>query len=85
MIISKYVKIGERGQIVIPKEIREKEGLVPNQTLRIIHTEGEMIIRMPTMNGTPEDRILNALRKAKFTEKDWEEIQKDRHDKNRED
>ncbi len=85
MIICKNVKMGERGQIVIPKEIREKEKLVPNQILRIIHTEGEMTIRMPSLNGTPEDRILNALRKAKLNKKDWEEIQKDRQDKHRED
>ena len=78
MIISKYVKIGERGQVVIPKEIRERERIVSNQTVKVMHTDGEIIIRMPTFAGSPEERILKALRRVKLDRKDWEEIVKDR-------
>ena len=30
-IEEKYVKVGERGQIVIPKSMRVSEGIKPNQ------------------------------------------------------
>ncbi|MBI2133985.1 AbrB/MazE/SpoVT family DNA-binding domain-containing protein [Candidatus Woesearchaeota archaeon] len=78
MIICKYVKMGERGQIVIPKEIREKECLIPNQSLKIMHLDGEIIIRIPKQTISPEDLIFRAFKNAKFDRQDWEDIQKDR-------
>ena len=37
MIIEKYVIVGERGQIAIPKEIREVEHIYPKQRLKLIN------------------------------------------------
>lgn len=79
MIISKYVKIGERGQIVIPKEIREKEKLAPNQIVKVVNFGGQIVIRLPTFEGSPEDLILKSLRRTKLTNEDWEEIKRERH------
>ena len=78
MIIEKYVNVGERGQIAIPKEIRVAEHIQPKQRLKLIRTEGEIIIRTATDNIKPEEQVLISLRKARLTEHDWEEVQKDR-------
>ncbi|MBI1935410.1 AbrB/MazE/SpoVT family DNA-binding domain-containing protein [Candidatus Woesearchaeota archaeon] len=74
MIIEKYVKIGERGQIVIPKEIREKEHIKPEDRLRLINIEREIIIKIDKHEKQPELRALEILNEAKLTEKDWQEI-----------
>ncbi len=76
MLIEKYVTIGERGQIVIPKEIRDKEGLEPKERMRIIDLDGEIHIRPE--KKTPTARALEILKKAKFMEKDWQRILKER-------
>ncbi len=81
MIISKYVKIGERGQIVIPKEIREKEGLSPNQIVKIVYLDGEIAIRTSTSGGSPEDNILKILQRVKLTEEDWKDLHRDREER----
>lgn len=77
MIIQEYVKVSERGQITIPKAIREKELIRPNMILRIIDMPGAIIIEKISTKS-PEDMILEALRAAKFTDEDWEEIQRER-------
>lgn len=78
MIIEKYVIVGERGQIAIPKEMRDIEHIYPKQRLKIIRTEGELIIRTMKAKLKPEEQVLNALEDAKLTDEDWIEIQKDR-------
>lgn len=77
MIIQEYVKVGERGQITIPKAIREKESIRPNMILRIIDMPGAIVIEKISTES-PEDMILEALQAAKLTDEDWEEIQKER-------
>ena len=74
MIVEKYVKIGERGQIVIPKEIREKEHLEPEDRLKIININNEIILKIEKQENQAELRALELLKKAKLTEKDWQEI-----------
>lgn len=81
MIIEKYVKVGERGQIAIPKEMRRKEGIEPKQIVRIMNVGGEIIIKPQKRKQTPEDRILEILQKSKLGEKDWEEIKKERKER----
>ena len=81
MIIEKYVKVGERGQIVIPKEIREKEGIEPKNLVKILNVEGEIIIRTQKRGKSHEDRILEILQKSKLGDKDLEEIKKEREER----
>ena len=81
MIIEKYVKVGERGQIAIPKEMREKEGIEPKNIVRILDIGGEIIIRTQKRKKSPEDRILEILQKAKLGDKDWMEIRKEREER----
>ena len=81
MIIEKYVKVGERGQIAIPKEIRDKEGIEPKHLVRILNIDGEIIIRIQKGKKSHEDRILEILQKSKLGDKDWEEIKKEREER----
>ena len=76
MIVEKYVKIGERGQIVIPKEIRDKENLQPEDRLKLINSDGEIIIKVEKQERHAELRALELLKRAKLTEKDWQEIKR---------
>jgi len=43
------MKIGERGQIVIPKEMRERFGLLPNTNAEFVEEKGRLIVR-PAQN-----------------------------------
>ncbi len=81
MIIEKYVKVGERGQIAIPKEIRDKEGIEPRNIVKVLNIGGEIIIRTQKRKKSHEDRILEILQKSKLGDKDWEEIKKEREER----
>ena len=70
--------MGERGQIVIPKEMRDKEGLQPEDRVKLIDLNGEIIIQVEKEDKTPEVRILELLKKARFAEKDWQAVLKER-------
>ena len=74
MIIEKYVKIGERGQIVIPKEMREKGHLQPDDRIKLINIDREIVIKLEKQEKKAELRALELLKKAKLNEKDWQEI-----------
>ena len=80
-IEQKYAKVGERGQIVIPKSMREEEDMRPNQLVRIIKEPGQIVIRKVTSAKSPEDTILEIFSKAKFTEKDWKRIHNEREER----
>ena len=82
-IEEKYVKVGERGQVVIPKTMRDSEHIKPNQILRIKNIPGAIVIEKPSTVKSPEEKILEILTKtkARFTEKDWEQIHKEREER----
>lgn len=81
MIIEKYVKVGERGQIAIPKEIREREGIEAKQIIKIIDIGGEIIVKPQKRVKPPEDRILEILQKSKLNDRDWAVIKKEREER----
>lgn len=77
-IEEKYVKVGERGQVVIPKALREAEGIRPNQLVKIIGEPGQIVIRKISHIQEPEDVIFDILGKMKLADKDWEKIHRQR-------
>lgn len=81
MIIEKYVKLGERGQVVIPKEIRDAMHLRKTQRIKMTNIGNEIVMRPLKEEKEPEDRVLELLKKVKLTEKDWEEIQRERDER----
>lgn len=39
------MRIGERGQVVIPKELRERYGLLPNTEAEFVEEKGRILVR----------------------------------------
>ncbi|MBK8231335.1 MAG: AbrB/MazE/SpoVT family DNA-binding domain-containing protein [Candidatus Eisenbacteria bacterium] len=39
------MRIGERGQVVIPKELRERFGLLPNTDVEFLEEKGRLLVR----------------------------------------
>ena len=59
-------KVGDRGQIVIPKEAREMFGIQPGDTLLILgEADTGLIVSRPEALTTLADKMLNNLRKEK--------------------
>jgi len=52
-------KIGERGQITIPKELRERHGLQSGEEISFIEADDEIILKPPT----DEERLAEGYRK----------------------
>ena len=57
-------KVGDRGQIVIPKEARELFGIQPGDTLLIVgETDAGLIVSRPEALNDLADTILNNVKK----------------------
>ena len=57
-------KVGDRGQIVIPKEARELFGIRPGDTLLILGEEKTgLIVSRPEILSTLADQIINTVKK----------------------
>ena len=57
-------KVGDRGQIVIPKEARELFGIKPGDTLLILgETETGLIVSRPEVLNNLANEILNNVKK----------------------
>jgi len=52
-------KIGERGQITIPKELRERHGLQSGEEIAFIEADDEIVLKPPT----DEERLAEGYRK----------------------
>ena len=59
-------KVGDRGQIVIPKEAQEMFGIQPGDPLLILgEADTGLIVSRPEELTTLADKMLNNLRKEK--------------------
>ena len=57
-------KVGDRGQIVIPKEARELFGIKPGDTLLILgETDVGLIVSRPEDLNDLADKLLNSVKK----------------------
>ena len=57
-------KVGDRGQIVIPKEARELFGIQPGDTLLIVgETDAGIIVSRPEALNDLADKLLNNINK----------------------
>lgn len=57
-------KVGDRGQIVIPKEARELFGIRPGDTLLILgETDVGLIVSRPEDLNDLADKLLNSVKK----------------------
>ena len=56
-------KVGDRGQIVIPKEARELFGIQPGDTLLILgETDTGLIVSRPEALNDLADKLLNSVK-----------------------
>jgi AbrB family looped-hinge helix DNA binding protein len=84
MKIEDFVKVGTRGQIVIPKKIREQERIYPKQIMKITDFAGDIRIHRigkPPVSTSPEEKILENLQSIPFDKDVWEDIKKERHER----
>ena len=75
-VIDEIVKVGERGQIVIPAKIRKKEKINSNSYLRIIDIDGRIVI--DKIQTKSIRKVIDSLTSLELTDKDWEQILKER-------
>ena len=69
------MKISERGQITIPKHLRERFGMNHNVEVEITPTEQGLLIRKRTTAEHPVDRVVGILDGVDFDIDDYiEEI-----------
>ena len=75
-IIEEIVKVGERGQIVIPSKIRKQEQIESNSYVRVLDIDGRIVI--DKLKVKPVDKIIDSLNSLGLTDKDWHDIQAER-------
>ena len=73
--------IGERGQITIPKDIRDKEGLKPRDKI-IVKIENNQIIVEKALSKREKEKLIEEYFKKyskleEETAKDWEHVSKE--------
>ncbi len=74
------VRIAKKGQITIPKAIRDEDGLQEDDIIIITHLPGgDMVLRRQQIKE-PEDLMLKAIMKAPSFDADtaWEEVKAER-------
>ncbi|MBX3028908.1 MAG: AbrB/MazE/SpoVT family DNA-binding domain-containing protein [Chloroflexi bacterium] len=54
--------LGERGQVVIPKPLRDSMGLRPGQQLELVETDGRIIVTKTAPDDDPIESVRGAIR-----------------------
>jgi AbrB family looped-hinge helix DNA binding protein len=62
------LKIGERGQVTIPKNIREKYGLMPYIEVEFVPEETGVLIKKKSLKSSPVEQIYGILKKNSHTD-----------------
>lgn len=57
------MKIGERGQVTIPKDVREKYGLLPNIEVEFVPEESGVLLRKRAARASPVEKVYGILNK----------------------
>ncbi len=62
------MRISERGQITIPKHLRERFGMHPGTEVEIVPTDRGLLVRKQAVNQHPVDRVVGILGKGALGE-----------------
>ena len=62
------MKIGERGQITIPKEIREKYGFLPKIEVEFVPEDSGVLIKKRARHSSPVQKVYGILKKNTKTD-----------------
>jgi antitoxin PrlF len=68
------MKVSERGQITIPKAIRDRFGLQPNIEVELEVTEKGVLIRKRSQAQHPVDQVFGILDRPSDTDRYIEEV-----------
>jgi|WetSurMetagenome_2_1015567.scaffolds.fasta_scaffold269682_2 AbrB family looped-hinge helix DNA binding protein len=68
------MKIGERGQVTIPKKVREKYGLFPNMEVEFVSDAEGVRLRKKTRHTSPVRTVYGILKKGGRTDDYVEDI-----------
>jgi len=68
------MKISERGQITIPKQLRDRFGLYKNVEIQMISSKEGILIQKQSRGKHPVDLIYGILEKPSDTNKYIEEV-----------
>ncbi len=77
---SEEVKLGRKGQLTIPKKLREEDGLKENDVFRLTHFSGGSIVLEKKKKNIPEIALfefLDTIQKIDWR-KAWEEVKAER-------
>jgi AbrB family looped-hinge helix DNA binding protein len=81
---KEIVKVGQRGQIVIPKKIREKQEIKPGTLLKAIGINNYILLKK-VRTKTLEEKFVELIQKFKLekeeVQKIWQRIQKEREER----
>ena len=80
LFMTDEVKIGKKGQITIPKKIRDMDKLNESDVLTLKRMPGGSMILEKQKIKTPEDRLIEIVKKVpRFGwKKAWEEVKAER-------
>ena len=62
------MKIGERGQVTIPKKMREKYGLLPHIEVDFVEAQSGVLIKKKVRHMSPVDKVYGILGKNTTTD-----------------
>ena len=68
------MKIGERGQVTIPKKLREAFGLFPNIEVEFIAEDDGIKLQKKSKRSSPVQKLYGILKKNRDTDRYIEEI-----------
>ena len=62
------MKIGERGQLTIPKALREKYGLLPHTEVELVPEEFGVVIKKKVHHSSPVKKVYGILKRKSSTD-----------------
>jgi AbrB family looped-hinge helix DNA binding protein len=62
------MKVGERGQVTIPKNIREKYGLMPSIEVEFMPQKNGVLIKKKSLHSSPVEQVYGFLKKKANTD-----------------
>ena len=80
MVHEKFVKVGEKGQITIPKQVREDWHIKKGDSAKVVVMPSGMITIKFLREKSPEDRLLEVIEKAPKIDfkKAWKQVERER-------
>ena len=62
------MKIGERGQVTIPKKMRGKYGLLPQMEIEFVEEKSGILLTKMVRHKSPVDKVYGILKKDTSTD-----------------